>query len=102
MHQSPWDIVIRPIITEKSVTGGNVGKYTFRVHPDANKIQIKRAVEEIHKEDNIRVVKINTMIVKGKPRRRGGRMRPGRTAAWKKAIVTLAPGQKINLFEKTE
>lgn len=99
MLETPWDVVIRPIITEKAVSGADARKYTFRVHPKANKVQIRQAITVIYK---VQVEKVNTMNVLGKPRRRGGRVRPGRTSAWKKAIVTLRPGQKIDIFESGE
>jgi large subunit ribosomal protein L23 len=99
MLRTPWDVIVCPLITEKSVKGANEGKYSFRVHVAANKIQIRNAIEEIY---GVRVAKVNTLNVKGKPRRRGGRMRPGRTPMWKKAVVTLEAGDTIDLFEKTE
>lgn len=88
-------LIKRPLVTEKSVAGARGGKYSFEVHPDANKIEIRKAVEEKFK---VKVVKVNTVHIPGKTKRMG-RFRPGRTAAWKKAIVTLAPGHKIPLFE---
>jgi len=99
MLETPWDVIIRPVITEKSVAGAAASKYTFRVHPSANKIQVRSAIERIY---SVRVAKVNTMRVAGKPRRRGGRVRPGRTAEWKKAIVTLAEGHKIEIFGSGE
>ncbi len=87
----PHEIIQRPVVTEKSVHQQNThGQLTFCCHPDANKGQIRDAIELLFK---VKVVKINTMHVRGKPRRMRGR--PGLTAAWKKAIVTLADGQKI-------
>ena len=89
------DVIIRPIITEKAFKAMEKDrKYTFEVPMDANKIEIKKAVEEIFK---VRVVKVNTIRMKGKPRRLG--VYRGRKPAWKKAIVTLAPGYKIPFFE---
>ena len=86
------DILRRPIITEKN---------TFEVAPEANKIQIKEAVERTF---NVKVKKVNTMNVRGKPRRRvrrRGRVPVvGREASWKKAIVTLEPGYTIDLFSQ--
>ncbi|NCO32773.1 MAG: 50S ribosomal protein L23 [Armatimonadetes bacterium] len=87
-------LIERPMITEKSVIGARKGKYTFKVHPDANKIEIHKAIEEKFK---VKVLKVNTINVPGK-KKRMGRFPEGRTASWKKAIVTLAPGQKIPLF----
>ena len=79
------DIIIRPVVSEKSIDESTRGKYTFAVHGDANKIQIKAAIEELY----------------AKEKRRGtkrGRI-SGYTTPWRKAIVTLAPGQKIEFFE---
>ncbi len=88
------DIILRPVITEKSTAAMAANKYTFWVHPDANKTQIKQAIEEIFK---VKVTKVNTMNVRGKLRRMGkyAGYRPDR----KKAIVTLAEGHSIKLFE---
>ncbi len=89
------DIIIRPILTERSLAGVRNNKYTFEVAKDATKIDIARAVEELFK---VKVVKVNTVSVRGKLRRRG--RSEGYTSAWKKAIVTLAPGSKtIEFFE---
>jgi large subunit ribosomal protein L23 len=99
MLETPWDVVIRPLITEKSVSGSRDRKYTFRVHSKANKIQIRSAVERIY---SVKVSKVNTANIKGKPRRRGGRVRPGRTSNWKKAVVTLEAGFTIDIFESAE
>lgn len=88
------DVIIRPWITEKSTALMQDRKYTFEVHPDANKVQIKKAVEEIFK---VKVLKVNTMRVPGKLRRVGRFV--GRKPDRKKAIVTLAEGQSIPIFE---
>jgi large subunit ribosomal protein L23 len=87
-------IVRSPIISEKSYALIAGGKYTFRVHPDAHKTQIRAAVEEIFK---VRVVDVRTMRQKPKPKRRG--WTSGHTRQWKKAVVELAPGERIELFE---
>jgi large subunit ribosomal protein L23 len=87
-------IILRPLITEKNTNLMAYNKYSFEVDRDANKTQIKRAVEEIFK---VSVTKVHTMNMRGKMRRRG--MRIGYTADWKKAIVTLAEGDRIELFE---
>jgi large subunit ribosomal protein L23 len=87
-------ILVRPIITEKNTTLNEVGKYTFEVLKDANKIQIKAAVEEIF---SVQVTSVNVMKVPGKMRRMG--RTSGMTRTWKKAIVTLAPGQRTELFQ---
>ena len=89
------DIVIRPIITEKSMTGVANKKYTFEVCQDANKIEIAKAVEELF---GVKVQKVNTLNVRGKFRRQG--RYEGYTRAWKKAVVTLTEGSKsIEFFE---
>jgi large subunit ribosomal protein L23 len=87
-------VIIRPIVSEKSYAQIAQNKYTFRVHPDAHKTQIRSAVEEIF---NVQVTEVKTMTLKPKPKRRG--YTAGRTRAWKKAVVQLAPGDRIELFE---
>ena len=93
--RDPYQIIERPLLTEKSMDQSHYGKYTFRVANDANKIEIADAIEKMYK---VKVTKVNTLNVRGKPRR-VGRYPQGRTADWKKAIVTLAEGQTITLFE---
>ena len=89
------DIIVRPIITEKSMIGATEKKYTFEVAKTAGKIEIANAVEEIFK---VKVAKVNTMNVRGKFRRQG--RSEGYTRSWKKAIVTLtADSKKIEFFE---
>ena len=89
------DIVIRPIITEKSMAGNAEKKYTFEVHKDANKIEIAKAVAELF---GVEVKKVNTLNVRGKFRRQG--RFEGYTRAWKKAVVTLTECSKtIEFFE---
>jgi len=95
-------VVIRPVVSEKSYASMALGKYVFRCHPSANRVEIGRAVEEAFAEQKITVVRVNTVRVRGKMRNRSrGRTRvSGQSARWKKAIVTLTPGQKIEgLFE---
>ena len=87
-------IIIRPLITEKNTNLMVLNKYCFEVDRAANKMQIKDAVESIF---NVSVHAVHTMNVRGKLRRRGARY--GYTADWKKAIVTLAEGDRIELFE---
>lgn len=94
MNLSSRDIIIEPLVTEKTYSGMERGTYSFRVHPLATKADVHNAIEEIFK---VRVVRVNTMNVTGKRRRVG--LRVGRTRRWKKAVVTLAPGQKIPFFE---
>lgn len=89
-----FDILRRPIITEKSTYLQEQGRYVFEVVPSATKHEVKRAVEEAF---DVRVVGVNTMNVRGKARRLGPRMSKKRD--WKKAIVTLAPGNTITIFE---
>ncbi len=97
-------VVIRPVVSEKSYRSMGVGKYIFRCAPDATKVEIRHAVEVAFASQKIDVVDVNTVNVRGRLRsrsRRGGRARiVGRSPGWKKAIVTLASGQKIEgLFE---
>lgn len=91
---SPRDIIKRPVVSEKSMGQMQEGKYTFVVAREANKSQIKEAIEKIF---NVEVEKVNTIRLKGKLRRRG--VHTGYTPRWKKAIVTLKEGQTIKLFE---
>ena len=95
------DIIIRPVVSEKSIDESTRGKYTFAVHRDANKIQIKAAIEELYKKENVTVVSVNVLTTKAKEKRRGNRrgQTVGHTTPWRKAIVTLAAGQKIEFFE---
>lgn len=89
------DIVIKPIITEKSMEGLQDKKYTFRVAMKANKIEIAKAVEELF---GVQVAKVNTMHVRGRAKRMG--LNRGFTPDWKKAIVTLKPDSKtIEFFD---
>lgn len=89
-----YQVIEKPLVTEKSVDQTADGKYTFRVSKTANKIEIANAVEQIF---NVKVHGVNTLTVKGKKKR--VRYKTGRTPDWKKAIVTLEPGNKIELFE---
>ena len=91
-----YDIIIRPIITERSMASVAEKKYVFEVAPNAGKVEIKKAVEEIF---GVKVAKVNTMNVNGKSKRLGAD-RLGRTKDWKKAIVQLTEDSKtIELFE---
>ena len=91
-----YDIIIRPIITERSMASIAEKKYVFEVAPCAGKVEIKKAIEEIF---GVKVAKVNTMNVGGKAKRLGA-ARPGRTKDWKKAIVQLTEDSKtIELFE---
>jgi large subunit ribosomal protein L23 len=86
-------IIIRPVVSEKSFVLAEAGKYTFRVHEKAHKTQIRQAVEELF---DVKVVEVRTSSVKSKPKRRG--QSSGRTRQWKKAIVQVGPGQTIPVF----
>lgn len=88
------EIIIKPVVTEKSVDLMQENKYCFRVAKDANKIEIKNAIEEIFK---VTVVSVNTVNVHGKMKRMGRTQ--GKTASWKKAVVTLREGDSIEVFE---
>ncbi len=92
MH--PYEVLRRPVITEKGTELQAQGKYAFEVAREANKPQIKQAVE---KAFNVKVTAVNVTMVRGKERRVGRRV--VLTQPWKKAIVTLQPGDKIELFE---
>ena len=87
-------VIIRPVVSEKSYALIAEGKYTFRVNDRAHKTQIAQAVEEVFGVD---VAGVRTAKVRSKPKRRG--LTKGRTRAWKKAIVQLQPGERIELFE---
>ena len=94
--KSAYDIIVRPIITEQSMEQTDLKKYAFAVAVDANKAEIKAAVEEIF---NVKVISVSTLNVHGKEKRTG-RYPAGRTAAWKKAVVRLSADSKpIEFFE---
>jgi large subunit ribosomal protein L23 len=86
-------VIIRPVVSEKSYVLSAANRYTFRVHPDAHKTQIRQAVQELF---DVRVVEVRTLSVKSKPKRRG--TVSGRTRTWKKAIVQLHEGDNIPIF----
>ncbi len=88
------DIIIRPIISEKTTELMEQQKYVFQVARDANKLTVKKALKELF---NVTPEKVNILNVRGKNRRL--RFRVGKRAAWKKAIVTLRAGDKIEIFE---
>jgi len=91
------NMIRAPIISEKSMEQAErENKYHFEVHSDANKVQIRHAIEALF---DVRVIKVNTLNVKGKARQRSYRHRTGKTARRKKAIVTVAPGDHIDLVE---
>jgi large subunit ribosomal protein L23 len=90
-------VIIRPVVSEKSYALATVGKYTFRVHPDAHKTQIKQAIEQLF---GVSVVDVRTATVPSKPKRRG--FTSGRTRSWKKAVVQLHEGDTIPIFQGLE
>jgi large subunit ribosomal protein L23 len=90
-------VIIRPVVSEKSYVLATAGKYTFRVHPDAHKTRIKQAVEELF---DVEVLAVRTSSVPSKPKRRG--FTAGRTREWKKAVVQLRAGQSIPIFQGLE
>jgi len=90
-------VLIRPVISEKSYVLSAAGKYTFRVHPDAHKTEIRQAVEALFE---VHVVEVRTASVKSKPKRRG--VTRGRTRTWKKAIVQVRSGETIPIFQGME
>lgn len=92
--QDPRNVLLAPVVSEKSYSLTEGGKFTFRVHPDAHKTQVRQAVEQIF---NVTVLKVRMMNVPAKPKRRG--VHQGTRPGGKKAIVTLAPGQSIPIFE---
>jgi len=87
-------VIIRPVVSEKTYVLSAADRYTFRVHADAHKTQIRQAVEELF---NVHVVEVRTISVRAKPKRRG--LTRGRTRSWKKAIVQVRPGESIPIFQ---
>jgi len=94
--EDPRDVIIEPVVSEKSYALMEVGVYTFVVNPRANRIEIREAVEELF---GVRVDKVNTLNRKGKRKRNRRQMTFGKRADTKRAIVTLAAGDRIDLFE---
>ncbi len=92
----PRDVILRPVVSEKSYGLLDRNVYTFVVHPDANKIEIRQAVESIF---NVRVTKVNTLNRKGKRKRNRRSFTFGTRPDTKRALVTLADGDRIELFE---
>ena|SRR5690242_18357440 len=97
MALDAFSTILRPVVSEKSTVLGDQGKYIFEVAPTANKIQIKAAVEAAFANKKVQVSAVNILHVSGKVRRRGRSV--GTTRSWKKAIVTLRAGQRLDLFE---
>ncbi len=90
-------VIIRPVVSEKSFVLAEAGKYTFRVHDKAHKTQIRQAVEQLF---DVGVIGVRTVSVKSKPKRRG--VHKGRTRSWKKAIVQVREGDSIPIFQAFE
>jgi large subunit ribosomal protein L23 len=90
----PSQVIIRPIVSEKTYVLAEVGKYTFRVHEKAHKTQIRQAIEQLF---DVKVVGVRTSSVKSKPKRRG--QTSGRSRQWKKAYVQVRPGDTIPIFQ---
>ncbi len=90
-------VIIRPVISEKSFALAEAGKYTFRVHEKAHKTQIRQAIEQLF---DVKVLDVRTSSVKSKPKRRG--QTAGRTRAWKKAYVQVREGDTIPIFQGLE
>src|SRR5581483_10692174 len=90
-------VIIRPVVSEKSFVLAELGKYTFRVHEKAHKTQIRQAIEQLF---DVKVVDVRTVSVKSKPKRRG--YTSGRTRQWKKAIVQVREGDSIPIFQGLE
>lgn len=93
---NPRDVILKPVVSEKSYGLIDENSYTFQVHPEANKMQIREAVEEIW---GVKVVHVNTINRKGKRKRSPGRWTFGERPSFKRAIVKLVEGDKIELFE---
>ncbi|MFN2470110.1 MAG: 50S ribosomal protein L23 [Gaiellaceae bacterium] len=94
MSLHPNEVLISPVVSEKSYSGIADGIYSFRVHQDAHKTQIRQAVEELF---SVKVRAVNVSQVRPKPKRRG--LVRGKRPGWKKAIVKLQPGQTIGIFQ---
>jgi large subunit ribosomal protein L23 len=94
MNKSPRDVIVRPVVSEKSYAGIEHNTYTFLVDPRANKTEIKEAIQKIW---NVQVLSVNTLMRRGKVKRR--RYTQGKRADQKRAIVTLSEGDTIEIFE---
>ncbi len=94
MSLHPGQVLLRPVISEKSYEQITQNKYTFKVHQDAHKTQIRQAVEDLFE---VKVTRVNVVKVPAKPKRRG--QYAGVRQGWKKAVVTLQPGDRIEIFE---
>ena len=98
MSLTAHEVILHPVISEKSMDESQRGKYTFAIRDGVSKIQVQAAIEEIFK---VKVTGVNVLTTKSKEKRGGMRRSrvAGHTTPWRKAIVTLAPGQKIEFFE---
>jgi len=94
MSLHPNEVLLAPVVTEKSYELIDQHKYSFRVHPDAHKTQVRQAVEELF---DVHVERVNVIQVRSKPKRRG--LVKGRKPGWKKAIVQIKAGESIEIFE---
>ena len=94
MSLHPAQVLLRPVISEKSYEQITQNRYTFKVHPDAHKTQIRQAIEELF---DVHVERVNVIQVRSKPKRRG--LTKGRKPGWKKAIVQIKAGESIEIFE---
>jgi large subunit ribosomal protein L23 len=93
--RAPSEVILGPVISEKSYSQSQLRKYTFRVARDASKPEIARAIEQHYEAQGVKVEAVNTINVQGKHKRLGMRGAPGQTANRKKAVVTLSPGQNL-------
>ena len=94
MSLHPNEVLLAPVVSEKSYNQVPERKYSFRVHPDAHKTQIRQAVEQLFE---VHVTSVNVMKVQSKPKRRG--LIKGRKPGWKKAVVQIREGETIDIFE---
>ena len=94
MSLHPNEVLLAPVVSEKSYAQVTNRKYSFKVHPDAHKTQIRQAVEQLF---SVHVERVNILKVQSKPKRRG--LTKGRRPGWKKAIVQLKEGHEIEIFE---
>ena len=94
MSLHPNEVLLAPVVSEKSYSLIGEGKYVFRIHPDAHKTQVRQAVEELF---GVHVEGVNVLKVQAKPKRRG--LQKGTRPGWKKAIVQLREGETIEIFE---
>jgi large subunit ribosomal protein L23 len=94
MSLHPNEVLLAPVVSEKSYSLIGEGKYVFRIHPDAHRTQVRQAVEELF---NVHVEGVNVLKVQSKPKRRG--LQKGTRPGWKKAIVQLREGESIEIFE---